>query len=284
MPEPTIQGRGNRITQCLYCGQKFRHYQKSRKFCSRRCMNEWKKAANRITTTCPQCGKEFWYLESWPRKYCSNRCSGIANYGNLGRHAAGESVELACEYCGKVFTRNLFEAQKTKRHFCSRKCFGKWLSQHHPRGKNHPSYAGRIERTCKHCGRKFETFPAWAKRGESIFCSKECYSTWQSGRPSTSTSPATLDEHRRRNYGPDWKQQRNKARQRDNYTCRLCNITENELEKQLDVHHIVPFKEFGLKHHKEANQLDNLICLCPSCHLALDHESGNRPAPYVPQN
>lgn len=75
-------------------------------------------------------------------------------------------------------------------------------------------------------------------------------------------------------YGPSWNSQRNAARKRDNYTCQYCGVTEDILGKQLDVHHIRKFRHFGLDHHEQANHLDNLICLCPQCHIIAEVQSG----------
>ena len=69
-------------------------------------------------------------------------------------------------------------------------------------------------------------------------------------------------------YGANWTQQRRLTRKRDNYTCQKCGIQENGREH--DVHHIIPFREFGLKRYKEANSLDNLTTLCMSCHRKLN--------------
>jgi DEAD/DEAH box helicase domain-containing protein len=62
-------------------------------------------------------------------------------------------------------------------------------------------------------------------------------------------------------YGPNWAEQRKKALERDKYICQVCGI---QAEKNLHVHHIRPFKEFTSS--IIANQLDNLITLCPACH------------------
>lgn len=75
-------------------------------------------------------------------------------------------------------------------------------------------------------------------------------------------------------YGPSWNSQRNAARKRDNYTCQYCGITEDILGKQLDVHHIRKFRLFGLPQHEQANHLDNLISLCPQCHIIAEVQSG----------
>ncbi|MCB0035267.1 MAG: DUF1998 domain-containing protein, partial [Anaerolineales bacterium] len=70
-------------------------------------------------------------------------------------------------------------------------------------------------------------------------------------------------------YGPNWQHQRQKALSRDNYTCRTCGAVKGDTV--LHIHHIRPFREYGYvrgqnEHYKEANKLDNLITLCPSCH------------------
>jgi DEAD/DEAH box helicase domain-containing protein len=64
------------------------------------------------------------------------------------------------------------------------------------------------------------------------------------------------------NYGPGWPQIRDRARARDKYTCQVCGAVESN--RQHDVHHKVPFRAFAS--FVEANRLENLITLCPSCH------------------
>jgi DEAD/DEAH box helicase domain-containing protein len=93
-------------------------------------------------------------------------------------------------------------------------------------------------------------------------------------------------------YGPNWSQQRQLALARDQYRCRTCGATGNspaepdaELAEAsapvtnslrprsplLHVHHIRPFRDYGYQpgqneQYLVANQLDNLITLCPACH------------------
>ncbi|MCP4360097.1 MAG: DEAD/DEAH box helicase [Chloroflexi bacterium] len=67
-------------------------------------------------------------------------------------------------------------------------------------------------------------------------------------------------------YGPNWQQVRRVVLERDNDRCRMCGA-----DGKLHVHHIRPFREFGYipdqnEYYREANQPDNLITLCPSCH------------------
>ena len=63
-------------------------------------------------------------------------------------------------------------------------------------------------------------------------------------------------------YGSNWPQQKDRARQRDDFTCQICGLQEDG--RAHDVHHITPFRQFAS--HKEANRLQNLITLCPADH------------------
>ena len=61
-------------------------------------------------------------------------------------------------------------------------------------------------------------------------------------------------------YGASWRDQRQKAVERDGGECVICG------EEPVDVHHIRPFREFGVENHEQANRLDNLVCLCRGHH------------------
>ena len=63
-------------------------------------------------------------------------------------------------------------------------------------------------------------------------------------------------------YGPHWPRIRKLVRARDQFTCQACGRKEDS--KAHHVHHIVPFRNFV--NPQIANQLDNLITLCPTCH------------------
>ena len=68
------------------------------------------------------------------------------------------------------------------------------------------------------------------------------------------------------NRGSDWGKQRRKTRKRDNNTCQCCGTTSKEVGKNLDVHHIIPYRI------SKSNDLENLITLCPNCHIKADWE------------
>ncbi|MGC8855546.1 MAG: DEAD/DEAH box helicase [Anaerolineae bacterium] len=63
-------------------------------------------------------------------------------------------------------------------------------------------------------------------------------------------------------YGPDWPKIRQLVRARDGFRCALCGAAETD--RQHDVHHKIPFRQFSSA--EQANRLENLITLCPSCH------------------
>jgi len=63
-------------------------------------------------------------------------------------------------------------------------------------------------------------------------------------------------------YGPGWPAQRDLARARDGFRCQACGAPERG--RAHDVHHKVPFRAFASR--EQANQLPNLVTLCPPCH------------------
>jgi len=69
--------------------------------------------------------------------------------------------------------------------------------------------------------------------------------------------------------GPGYDRQRPKVLKRDNYTCQRCGITQEAIDKELDVHHKVPYKLGG------TNELSNLISLCRRCHNILEPRTAN---------
>jgi DEAD/DEAH box helicase domain-containing protein len=75
-------------------------------------------------------------------------------------------------------------------------------------------------------------------------------------------------------YGPNWLAQRDRARARDGYRCQACGALEQGPSHH--VHHKTPFRAFAS--YRQANQLSNLVTLCPRCHhrveLAVRMRSG----------
>jgi DEAD/DEAH box helicase domain-containing protein len=74
--------------------------------------------------------------------------------------------------------------------------------------------------------------------------------------------------------GPNWEEQRVRARDRDGRRCRHCGVSERS-GRAHDVHHIQPFRTFGYlrgknDNYRDANRLENLVTLCRSCHRRVE--------------
>lgn len=67
-------------------------------------------------------------------------------------------------------------------------------------------------------------------------------------------------------YGPDWPHIKKRVLDRDGRTCLACSATVPPLH----VHHRTPFRAFATA--ADANRLDNLVTLCPSCHRKAERE------------
>ena len=89
---------------------------------------------------CKKCGKQF-SSRFAGAKYCSNQCRN-------------RSVEIKCEFCGKIF----YKSQKDRRRFCSLKC-----SCSRKRG-------GKSIKKCDYCLKDFNT----NYKQDRIYCSREC--------------------------------------------------------------------------------------------------------------
>jgi len=63
-------------------------------------------------------------------------------------------------------------------------------------------------------------------------------------------------------YGPGWDALRERVRRRDGYRCLVCGLPESG--RAHDVHHKIPFRAFLSV--EQANQMQNLVTLCPACH------------------
>jgi len=159
-----------------------------------------------------------------------------------------------------------------KKHFCNMTCMGQWQSKHRV-GKDNPTY-NSVDCVCDICGKAFTRTPFHIANGEGKFCSNKCRAAWMSQNMSGPNSPYWQGgeaDYR----GANWEKQRKEARKRDRYRCQKCGIHEKKLRRHLDVHHLIPFRSFGVDRYEEANQLTNLVCMCRSCHITT--EKGNIP-------
>jgi endogenous inhibitor of DNA gyrase (YacG/DUF329 family) len=200
-----------------------------------------------VDTPCKQCGKPFRRYACQKRTYCCWECKCAAE-------RTGAKKTTACPACGKMFSWY----QSWPRTYCSKACSGTKTVVNIKHFK--PS---RYTTDCETCGKEFTTTP---KTSRGRFCSLKCFGRYQS---LTNTGPrhplwmGGYDPY----YGPSWREARRQARARDG-VCRDCGASPTDLGYQLHVHHLVPFKAFGIERHEEANDLANLVSICNPCHGA----------------
>lgn len=131
--------------------------------------------------------------------------------------------------------------------------------------------------TCPNCGTVFAVKPSQSERRR--FCSKPCQGAWQSAH-NTGPNNHAWQGGCAPYYGPTWRPAMRAARARDK-VCQHCGKSPTELGKALDVHHLVPFRAFGLARHAKANDLANLVSYCSLCHLAVEWETNRKDPAYA---
>jgi 5-methylcytosine-specific restriction endonuclease McrA len=209
--------------------------------------------------TCKGCETEF-YDPKARRKFCDD-CN--PNAGEHNGNWKGKRKEMTCKRCDEMFE---FYPSDKKGVYCPEcvEASSEFLGE--------PYYeVHEIERTkkvCEFCGRIIDVLQSRADRYPVRFCSHNCLSL----------SLMMRDASDQNVYNGNWREVRRRTLDRDDHRCKNCGATEEELGQEPDVHHIVPVREFS--DPQIAHSIDNLICLCRSCHRlaeigAVDIPTGN---------
>jgi len=172
-------------------------------------------------------------------------------------------VLVPCSTCKKFFYKDKYSLNRTKNHYCSKKCNETLFKKGH-RPWNYLGERAYKLIKCDYCGKKTKRVRSQVRAYKHHFCSKKCNGHWKAEYLVGSLIYNWKGGYQPY-YGPNWRVQRYKCRIRDKNTCQICGITAQELGKNLDVDHKIPFEAFN-GDYKKANDLDNLWCLCPSCH------------------
>jgi len=167
---------------------------------------------------------------------------------NYEKRNYNEKVKVNCAGCGEEFQIHHYRTITAKNNYCSRKC-----------------RITKKQLPCDWCGKIIERVPAQLEPHN--FCSRECSGKYYTKNYSGENNKNWTGDYVKY-YGPNWRHQRNLARERDSYKCTKCG--KPEIDKQHDVHHVIAFALFGIDKYEEANELTNLITLCNSCHTSLE--------------
>lgn len=203
-----------------------------------------------VSKTCQQCGTEFFVkpYRADTAKFCSKQCSGVVACRlrlNLG------SKEYAKGNKWRVGLRpsNAFTSESVS-------------------GSKNVNWVAPVAAVCKFCGSAFERPPHRAYRpdGTNEFCSISCRGRYRSVFLSGPNSPHWKGG-KVTNRGANWHESRTAIIVQQKGFCCHCGIFKG---KSLCVHHITPFRMFSS--YLDANALSNLIGLCQSCHMKMEHQ------------
>lgn len=202
-------------------------------------------------------------------RFCSKDCLYEHRSTVSGKeHELYNQIVVACANCGQKQERYPYEVEKSDNIFCDMECKGEWRSNNLV-GEKHPSWVNNTAIfECEQCGDEYEYPERQADR--TRFCSRDCLANWQSENLSRENSVHHKGGYEGW-YGPNWPSQKQSALSRDQYRCQRCLKSENELGQKPDVHHlkrIMWYKENyeAPEWYEVGNRLENLVCLCRSCH------------------
>lgn len=196
-----------------------------------------------ITKSCVVCKKKYQVLpyRSDTSRFCGFVCSGKW-------HALNRLNKLPHDW---MIGNQINAGRKPANAFTSEQV----------RGNKNPRWVDPIKITCTNCGTIFEQKPWLVRQNKTKtgfkFCSQKCKGEYMRGENNPLYVGGEMTYR-----GRNWKDQRAKAIKRDNGKCQDC---KKKMGDSIPVHHIRPFREFASV--EEANHLENLICLCQSCHM-----------------
>lgn len=164
-------------------------------------------------------------------------------------------ITIICSQCGVSFERWESRIKYGRGKYCSQKC--QYEAIKNRQGK-------KVEFICIACEKTFfvPRSRIGQRKGIGKYCSRKCRDEHRKGE----NHPQYINGSASEQHGPNWHAQRRKAISRDRRTCQRC------YESGFSVHHIVPFRLFGIERYIEANDLSNLITYCSPCHRIVEAE------------
>jgi len=211
------------------------------------------------------------YNDDNKNHFCSDECeskwrSETLVGENHPRWGGGMDV-VECSVCGSEFERRPSYVEKHDNITCSKSCYSELLSEMTGSKNNNWKGDKHSTETCLNCSKRF-TYRSY--RGERLYCSRGCAYEHRTGKHAANWKGGWVND----DYGANWKEQRQKALERDGHKCVMCGLSATEAKDEtnspLHVHHRKRKEEFrnddGSLNYEVANRLSNLITLCVQCH------------------
>lgn len=176
---------------------------------------------NQIKVICRICGKIMFRKKSWAERYKNTYCS---------MKCRRTYKIIKCAYCNKEI--KVMGIRLKKQNYCCTSHQLKYEYEHNLRQKkpHNNLYQAHKEK-----------------------CSGENNWNWKGGKKKWKLK--IYDFY----YKTRWQELRIKIYKRDNWTCQICGIHCNKINK-IQCHHIIPYRI------SQDNSEGNLITLCLSCH------------------
>lgn len=274
------------IRNCLNCNLEIRMKPSQagrKKYCSKPCMYEYiaknrssyegyKREGKVLKCGNLNCNKTFYRKphEIKEKNFCSQFCLSEYRRGKKNTTLQNRTT-LICKTCKKNFDVRKYRESLAK--FCSVPCKAEY-------------YKGKVKKpntpntSCSECSTPLFRKPYYLRNNKNFYCSRKCQTLYRrrNAHLVSGVNSVHWNGGKENYYGENWRIQRRFARERDNFRCQDCGKAEEDLNQELSVHHIIPFKLFA--NPIEANSLDNLISLCEyPCHR-LRHTGDLHPTRY----
>jgi hypothetical protein len=127
-----------------------------------------------------------------------------------------------------------------------------------------PNKVERVKRICLFCGKEFEIKITRLKFGKGKFCCPEHFYLWNRGANHSGWAGGVKGH---KPYTHEFSEEfKEKVKDRDNYTCQKCGITEAEHKEKygygLSIHHI--------NYNKKETTFENTLTACNRCNTSMN--------------
>lgn len=122
--------------ECRYCSKKYKKFKgkvNENNFCSTECQIKYRyelALENKEDRLCEICGEEFQCNKTSTQRFCSVGCQNKWQTTLVGELSGSfNSVEVKCEYCGKLHFRSPSKMDIKTHYLCSNECRRDWFRE-----------------------------------------------------------------------------------------------------------------------------------------------------------